>query len=89
VLAREKHQACCTRWISAAFSWRLKGELQTVDLRLANLLAAQTGCRCGDGVFVNDIDALNRRVVGIDAGQHAVFKECFQRMLGQRCTVLV
>jgi hypothetical protein len=38
---------------------------------------------------VNDVDALYRRVVGIDAGQHAVFKECFQRMLGQDGTVLV
>ena len=50
----------------------------------ADFLRRQPGLRRGDAVFVLDLDALNRRIVGVDRCQHAVAQEGGQRMLRQR-----
>lgn len=45
---------------------------------------ASARLRRGDAVFVLDLDALNRRIVGVDRCPHAVAQEGGQRMLRQR-----
>lgn len=67
------------------FAIAQKGDFQTVNLRLANLFAAQS-CRWrGDVIFMDNIYALNSRIVRIKTGENAMLKEGFEWMIRQRC----
>ena len=58
-------------------------QLQTVNLRLTDLLTAEARRRRGDIVLVNNIHPLYRRIIGVNARQNAVIEESLQRVLRQ------
>ncbi len=54
-----------------------EGDGQAILLRLADLRGAQPGGGRGVLILVRQLNALNRRIVGVDSRQDAVLQELF------------